>query len=84
MHYLYVLQSQSDNNIYIGCTKDLKKRIVMHNSGKVSSTRKRKPLKLIYYEAFINQQDAYNKEQWLKTGWGRNYLKRTLRNYLKN
>jgi predicted GIY-YIG superfamily endonuclease len=37
---------------------------------------------LIYYEAFIDKHDAFNREQWLKTGWGRNQLKKILRNYL--
>jgi len=35
-------------------------------------------MKLIYYEAFINKHDAFKREQWLKTGWGRNQLKKIL------
>jgi len=33
---------------------------------------------------FLNQKDAFTREQWLKTGWGRNYIKKVLRNYFKN
>lgn len=84
MYYVYVLQSKQDRHLYTGCTNDLKKRLIMHNSGKVESTRKRLPLKLIYYETFINKQDAFNRERWLKTGWGRNHLNKILSNYLKN
>lgn len=84
MRYIYVLQSKKDKDLYIGCTKDLKLRLVMHNSGKVFSTKERKPFILIYYEAFLNQKDAFEREQWLKTGWGHNQLYKILANYFKN
>lgn len=63
MHYVYVLQSEKDNNSYIGCTNNLKSRLLMHNSGKIMSTKNRTPLKLIYYETFLNQKDAFAREQ---------------------
>jgi len=84
MNYVYVLESTRDKNLYVGCTKDLKKRLALHNSGGVESTKKRAPLRLVYYEAFLNQQDAFTREKWLKTGWGRNHLKKILENYFKN
>lgn len=83
MHYVYILQSTKDTNLYIGCTNDLKKRLLLHNDGEVPSTKNRKPLKLIYYEAFLNQKDAFGREQWLKTGWGHNQIAKILNNYLK-
>lgn len=83
MYYVYVLKSVVDKNLYIGCTKDLKKRIKLHNAGKVYATNKRKPMRIIYYEAFLNQEDAFKRERWLKTGWGRNQLKKILQNFLK-
>jgi putative endonuclease len=83
MYYVYILQSIKDKNLYIGCTNDLKKRFLLHNNGKIFSTKKRKPFKLIYYEAFLNRKDAFTREQWLKTGWGRNQIKKILNNYLK-
>ena len=55
----------------------------MHNQGKVESTKKRKPFILVHYEAFLNKEDAFQREQWLKTGWGRNHLDKILSNYLK-
>lgn len=84
MYYVYILQSIKDRKLYVGCTNDLRKRLSLHNSGKVFSTHLRKPLKIIYYEAFINKHDAFQREQWLKTGWGRNQVKKILANYLKN
>lgn len=83
MHYVYTLQSSKDSKLYTGCTKDLKKRIVMHNRGDVESTKLRRPFSLIFYEAFMNKDDAFAREQWLKTDWGRNRLKIMLRNTLK-
>ncbi len=83
MHYTYILKSDKDGQLYIGATEDLKNRLRMHNTGKIVSTKLRKPLKLLYYEAFCDQKDAFAREQWLKTGWGRNQVRKMLRNTLK-
>ncbi|MFZ4499977.1 MAG: GIY-YIG nuclease family protein [Minisyncoccia bacterium] len=83
MQYVYVLQSKKDKGFYTGCTENLKGRLSSHNAGKVESTRDRKPLSLVYYEAFINKADAFQRERWLKTGWGRNQIMKLLQNYLK-
>lgn len=84
MNYVYILQSVKYKNLYVGCTKNLKKRFEMHNIGKVESTKNKKSFIVIYYEASINKEDAFQREQWLKTGWGRNHLKKILQNYFKN
>tara|TARA_B100000745_G_scaffold123564_1_gene80261 strand:- start:5796 stop:6050 length:255 start_codon:yes stop_codon:yes gene_type:complete len=84
MYYVYILLSKKDDKFYTGCTTDLKKRVTMHNKKTIKSTQNRTPLKLVYYEAFLNREDAFQREKWLKTGWGRNHLKKTLKNYLKN
>ena len=83
MYYVYILKSKKDTKFYTGCTNDLKKRILLHNTGKVESTKNRQPLTLIYYEAFLNKEDAFQREQWLKTGWGRNHIDKILSHYLK-
>lgn len=70
--------------MYTGCTNNLKRRLELHNNGKVTSTARRGPFEIIYYEAFLNQSDAYAREKWLKTGWGRNHIEKMLRNYLKS
>ena len=61
MYYVYTLRSKKDGNFYVGYTKDLAKRIEQHNKGIVESTRNRRPLGLIYYEACIEQKDALHK-----------------------
>jgi putative endonuclease len=78
MFYTYVLKSLKDKKLYIGWTTDLKKRIYNHNDGKVISTKNRTPLKLVYYEACLNRDDAISREKALKTGFGRSYLKRRI------
>jgi len=84
MWYVYVLWSKQNRKLYTGCTNDLKKRVILHNSGKVLATKLCRPLMLIHYEAFLNKYDAYLREKWLKTGWGRRHLRKTLANTLKN
>ncbi len=81
MFYVYVLRSQKDQKLYTGYTNDLKRRISEHNSGENFSTSPRTPFALIYYEAYINRNDAKNREKFLKTGWGRNKKKKVLKNY---
>ncbi|MDA3779674.1 MAG: GIY-YIG nuclease family protein [Bacteroidales bacterium] len=80
--YVYVLQSEKDNKFYTGYTKNIELRFELHQKGQVESTKNRRPLKLIYFEAFLNQQDATHREKYLKTAWGKRYIKNRLKNYL--
>jgi len=82
MYYTYVLQSLQDQNFYVGFTKDLKKRFEKHEKEEVESTKKRRPLKLIYYEACIDKNDARQREKYLKTYHGRMFIRRRLKSYL--
>ena len=84
MFYVYLLLSEKDGQFYTGSTKDLKRRINDHKTGKVKSTMDRRPLKLVYYEACINETDARNRERYLKSGMGKKYLKNRLRHYLQD
>jgi len=68
MHYTYVLKSLKDKRLYFGFTSDLKKRFFQHNNGEVNSTKNRRPLKLIYYQAFFSETDARKEEKYLKSG----------------
>jgi putative endonuclease len=82
MYYVYVLQSLKDKQFYVGYTDDLNNRLKEHSSGGVISTRERRPLKLVYYEDCLNQQDATKREKYLKTAWGKRYIKNRLKKYL--
>jgi len=68
--------------MYVGYTHDITNRVKQHNQGAVQSTKNRRPLQLLYYEACLNQQDATHREKYLKTSWGKRYIKSRLRNYL--
>ncbi len=81
MYYTYVLLSKKDDKLYTGYTKDLKLRFKQHTNGQVNSTKNRRPFILIYYEASLNQQDALRREKYLKTHYGRMYLKKKLKSY---
>jgi putative endonuclease len=79
MFYVYVLKSLKDSDLYVGHTNDLIRRFKEHNDGKVDCTRPRKPFSLLYYEACNILEDAVKREKSLKTGFGRAYLKRRLK-----
>jgi len=83
MFYVYVLQSKKDEELYIGYTTDLKRRIVEHNEGLNLSTKRYRPWKIIYYEACLNNNDARRREDYLKTTQGRRLLKIRLKEFLR-
>lgn len=81
MYYVYVIQSLKDHNLYTGSSSDLKKRFEKHKAGGVFSTKNRRPLRLIYYEACLNKTDALHREIYLKSAWGKRYIKTRLSKY---
>jgi len=84
MFYVYVLLSLKDSKFYIGYTDNLDRRINEHNKGLVTSTKYRRPLKLVYYEYGGTKEDAIRREGCLKSGRGKKYLKTRLSCYLEN
>lgn len=66
MYFVYILKSKKDDNLYIGYTNNIERRVGEHNSGLVESTKARTPLYLVYYEAYTSQQDATKREHNLK------------------
>ena len=83
MYYVYVLISRRDHELYTGYTNDLESRIKLHHSGRVRATMFRRPLSLIYYEAYLRWSDAKRREKYLKGGNGRAALKIQLQDILK-
>ena len=79
MYYVYVLKSKKDGNFYVGCTGNLRKRLSDHSDGNVRSTRYRIPFELVYYEASRNNIDALHREKYLKTTYGKRYLRNRLK-----
>lgn len=79
---VYVLKSKVDGNFYVGYTSNLDERIVQHNKGLVKSTKNRRPLEIVYYEVCFNQEDATHREKYLKTSYGKRYIKNRLKHFL--
>ena len=78
MYCLYVLKSQLDGKLYTGHTDNLERRLSEHNSGKVKSTRARRPFVLVYSEKFSTRSEARWRERYLKTAWGKKQIKSSL------
>lgn len=81
MYYTYILLSKKDKHLYAGYTKNLKLRFEQHRKGDVESTRYRRPLELIYYEACRSEKDAIKREKYFKTHYGKMFLKNRLKSY---
>ena len=78
MYYVYMLQSKSDKPVtYVGYTNNLKKRIILHNSGKGAKFTRGRKWKLIYKEKYTSKNKAISREYYIKNN-------RTLRNKIKH
>jgi putative endonuclease len=69
MFYVYLLHSIADAGFYIGYSTDLKRRLSEHKQGAAFATKHRGPWKLIYYEAYVDRDDAEGRERYLKRCW---------------
>lgn len=83
MYYIYILKSGTDERFYTGFSGNLKKRLEDHNKGSVDSTKNRRPLELIYYEAYKEKSDALKREKFLKTTKGKLQLRKQISLYTK-
>ena len=76
--YVYMLKSKSSKPItYVGYTKNLKKRICLHNSGKGAKFTRGRKWTLIYKEKFKSKNEAISREYYIKNN-------RAIRNKIKN
>jgi len=78
MHVLYILKSKSDDNLYIGVSNNLKRRLKEHQSGASVATKHRGPWELIYCEVYRSKLDALERERKLK-GFKNSYKQLILR-----
>ena len=76
--YVYMLKSEGKKRVtYVGYTKDLKKRIKLHNSGKGAKFTRGRKWKLIYKEKYNTKNQAISREYYIKNN-------RIIRNKIKN
>ncbi len=78
MWTVYVLRSLKDTGYYIGCTSDVAKRLTMHNKGRNTSTKYRKPFELIHKETYTSRTEAYFREKEIKSYKGGEAFKKLI------
>ena len=78
MYYVYILYSKEYNRTYVGQTRAIERRILEHNTGKNKSTRPYLPWQIIHQEIFKTQEEAIDREKYLKTSAGRRFIKNKL------
>jgi putative endonuclease len=76
MYYVYAISSTSRNYIYVGMTDHVERRFAQHNNGWNSTTKPYTPFELIHVEEFLTRSDARKKEKYLKSGAGKELLKK--------
>ena len=69
MYYIYILKLK-DGSYYHGYSHNLKLRVINHKQGEVISTKNLRPVKLVFYAAFLNTQKALDFEKYLKSSSG--------------
>jgi putative endonuclease len=84
MYYVYLLQDKNSQTIYVGYTSDLKQRVAHHLAGDGSKfTGRYHDWRLIYYEAYVCECDARDRERKLKQhGQSIRHLKNRLKESL--
>lgn len=80
-YFVYILLSEKDNRLYVGCTSDLEGRLKRHQSGQVLATKFRRPLTLIYSESLEDKAKAFNRERFLKSLWSARFKKNLVKKY---
>jgi putative endonuclease len=83
-YFVYVLLSEKDGRFYTGYTEDVERRVKDHNNGRVFSTKYRRPFSLIYYEVSFNLDDTLKREKYLKSTYGKRYIKNRVKNHLSS
>ena len=74
MYYVYILKL-NNGKLYSGYTANLRRRIAEHKRGASTYTKKYLPVRLIFYEAYSNQEDALRREKYFKTDMGKTTLR---------
>ena len=79
MYYVYILRNNRDR-LYIGSSAKPEERLKSHNAGRVRSIKQNRPWQRILLEEYPDRERAENRERYLKSDWGRKWLKRHILN----
>src|SRR3989338_4383196 len=75
MFYVYVIKSNKRNYTYVGITNNLDRRINQHQNGREKTTAPYRPFIFLFTEPFPSRIEARNREKYLKSGIGREWIK---------
>lgn len=78
MYFVYIIRSSLTGKNYTGLTSNIERRLKEHNEGKTRSTKHGKPWELVYKEELPSLLKARQREKYLKSGSGREYIKKLL------
>lgn len=84
MYVVYILYSEKDGGLYVGCTSDIEKRLQRHSQGEVPATKNRRALVCIHTEEYISKSEAFNRERFLKTLWSARFKNKVKEKYLQH
>ncbi len=76
MYFTYTIESKIRNYTYVGLTNNIERRLAEHNNGENRSTKAYRLFCLVFEEAFETRVEARAKEKYLKTGIGKEFLKK--------
>ena len=79
---VYMLFSEKDSGLYVGCSENLPARLQEHDTGRALSTSNRRPLVLIHREVYEQKGKAFSRERFLKSLWGARLKRKILKDYL--
>ena len=75
-YYVYILKSLKNGDMYVGSARDFNNRFILHNQGKVRSTKGYRPWIVVKHEEFNSRSEAVKHEKFLKTGQQKEIIKR--------
>jgi len=78
MYFVYLIQSDIDNSFYVGYSQDPNKRLLAHNNGESTYTRRKMPWKLVYTEEYISKTEALKREKFLKAQRNTEFYKKLI------
>ena len=78
MYLVYAIKSKTRNYIYVGLTNNIERRLKEHNEGFNKTTKPYRPFELIYWENYNTRIEAREREKYLKTGYGKEFLKKLI------
>ncbi|MEX0988164.1 MAG: GIY-YIG nuclease family protein [Bacteroidales bacterium] len=79
MFTVYAISSLTRNYIYVGFSSQLESRINRHNKGQNTTTKPYAPFELIYTKTFKTRVEAREHEKYLKSGSGKEFLKKIIK-----